>query len=66
MRGLTLDKVCDNVVVDISGVNISKGNTFDEQIAANEQKAKLEKKSPILKRWCGIKSNLKRNLSWGG
>lgn len=43
LRGLNLDKVWENIVVDIGGINISEGNTLDEQISADEQKTKLEK-----------------------
>lgn len=41
--GLNLDKVWENIVVDISGVNITDGNTLEEQIAANERHQKIKK-----------------------
>lgn len=43
LRGLNLDKVWENIVVDIGGVNIADGNTLDEQIVADERRQKLEK-----------------------
>ena len=43
LRGLTLDKVWENIVVDIGGVSIADGNTLDEQIAADERRQKIEK-----------------------
>ena len=43
LRGLNLDKVWENIVVDIGGVNIADGNTLDEQIAADERRQKIEK-----------------------
>lgn len=43
LRGLNLDKIWENIVVDIGGVNIADGNTLDEQIAADERRQKIEK-----------------------
>ena len=43
LRGLNLDKVWENNVVDIGGVSIADGNTLDEQIAADERRQKIEK-----------------------
>lgn len=43
LRGLTLDKVWENIVVDIGKVSIADGNTLDEQIAADERRQKMEK-----------------------
>ena len=43
LRGLTLDKVWENIVVDIGEVSIADGNTLDEQIAADERQQKIEK-----------------------
>ena len=40
---MTLDKVWENIVVDIGGVSIADGNTLDEQIAADERRQKIEK-----------------------
>ena len=40
---MNLDKVWENIVVDIGGVSIADGNTLDEQIAADECRQKIEK-----------------------
>lgn len=40
---MTLDKVWENIVVDIGEVSIADGNTLDEQIAADERRQKMEK-----------------------
>ena len=40
---MNLDKVWENIVVDIGGVSITDGNTLDEQIAADERRQKIEK-----------------------
>ena len=43
IKGLNLDAVWENIVVQIGNVEIEEGNTLDEQIAADEKRAKLEK-----------------------
>lgn len=43
ISGLDIDAVWDNVVMQIGGITVSDGNTFDEQIAVNEQREKLLK-----------------------
>lgn len=43
LRGLNLDTVWENIVVDIGSVNIADGNTLEEQIAADENRQKIEK-----------------------
>lgn len=41
--GLDLDTVWENLIVQVGGITIAQGNTLDQQIAADEQHAKLEK-----------------------
>lgn len=43
VEGLTMDAVWENVIVQIGGIQVQEGNTLDQQIAQDEQKAKLEK-----------------------
>lgn len=43
IEGLTMDAVWENVIVQIGGIHLQAGNTLDQQIAQDEQKAKLEK-----------------------
>lgn len=43
IKGLNMDAVWENVIVQVGGMTIDQGNTLDEQIAADERKAKLEK-----------------------
>lgn len=43
LQGLNLDKVWENVVVAVGGIDIEQGNTLDEQIEVNEKRQKLEK-----------------------
>ena len=43
LQGLNLDKVWENIVIDVGGVNIEEGNTLDRQIDTDEKRRKLEK-----------------------
>ena len=43
LQGLNLDKVWENIVVAVGGVNIEQGKTLDEQIAINVKRQKFEK-----------------------
>lgn len=64
LRGLNLDKVWENIVVDIGGVSIADGNTLDEQIAADERaNRKSKKRSPSWKNRHGLRNSRKRNLN---
>lgn len=43
LKGLDLDQVWENIIVQIGEINMEAGNTLEEQIALDEQKAKLKK-----------------------
>ena len=43
IEGLTMDAVWENVIVQIGGIQVQEGNTLDQQLERDEQKAKLEK-----------------------
>lgn len=43
LKGLTLDAVWENIVVQVGGVEIEGGNTLDEQIAADDKRQRLQK-----------------------
>lgn len=43
LHGLNLDKVWENLIVAVGGVEIEQGNTLDEQIKIDEKRQKLEK-----------------------
>ena len=43
LQGLNLDKVWENIVIAVGGVNIEEGNTLDRQIETDEKRRKLEK-----------------------
>lgn len=43
LRGLDLDAVWENLIVQVGGITIKQGNTLGQQIAADKKRAKLEK-----------------------
>ena len=43
LKGLNLDDVWDNIVTQIGSIDIEKGNSLEEQIAVDEQRAKILK-----------------------
>lgn len=44
LKGLNLDKVWENIIIQIGDLTIHRGNTLEEQIVINEQKQHLQKK----------------------
>ena len=44
LKGLNMDAVWENIIVQISGITIEQVNTLDEQIAVDEQRMKIQKK----------------------
>lgn len=43
LKGLNLDDVWNNIVVQIGSIDVAKGNSFEEQIAVDEKRAKVLK-----------------------
>ena len=43
LKGLDMDSVWENLIVQVGGITIQQGNTLDQQIVADEKRAKLEK-----------------------
>lgn len=43
LKGLNMDAVWENIIVQIGGITVEQGNTLDEQIAADEYRQKIEK-----------------------
>lgn len=43
LKGLDLDKVWENLIVQIGGILINSGNTLEEQIIQNSEKEKLQR-----------------------
>ena len=43
VKGLTMDAVWENVIVQIGGIQMQDGNTLEQQLVQDEQRARLEK-----------------------
>ena len=43
LKGLDFDAVWDNLIIQVGSVQLEQGNTLDEQIAVDDQRAKIEK-----------------------
>lgn len=43
LKGLNMDAVWENIIVQIGGITIEQGNTLDKQIAVDEQRKKIQK-----------------------
>ena len=50
LRGLDLDQIWENIVAQVGKIVVDNGNTLDEQIAINEQRARLIKYIKKLKK----------------
>ena len=64
IEGLTMDAVWENVIVQIGGIQVQEGNTLDQQIAQDEQKAKLEKEIVALERKMHREKQLNRVIEY--
>lgn len=43
LKGLNLDAVWENLIIQIGGITMQQGNTLDEQIAVDEQRIKIQR-----------------------
>lgn len=61
LKGLNLDSVWENIIMQIGGITIDQGNTLDEQIAADEHRQKIEKEiAKLEKQACAEKQPKKK------
>lgn len=62
LRGLNLDKVWENIVIDIGGVSVAEGNTLDEQIVIDERRQKIEKEIVKLEKQAWVEKQPKKKF----
>lgn len=62
LRGLNMDAVWEGVVIEIGGLQIEDGHTLNEQIALNDQRAKLQKEIDRLEKRVRSEKQPKRKL----
>lgn len=62
LKGLDLDTVWENIIVQIGQIHISVGNTLDEQIELDEKKARLQKEIERLEKAARAEKQPKRKF----
>lgn len=63
LTGLDFDAVWTNLLIQVGNVTIEKSRTLDEQLAADERRAKLRKQIEQLERKAGRRNGQRRSLS---
>lgn len=62
LKGLNLNAVWENFITQVGGITIHQGKTLDEQIAADEQRLKLEKEIARLEKLAWAEKQPKKKL----
>ncbi len=60
LNGLNLDRVWENIVANAAGVELAQGQTLDEQLAAQQERQKLEKEIARLEKLAWAEKQPKR------
>lgn len=62
LNGLNLDKVWENIVAGLAGVQVQQGSTLDEQIAKAQQREKLQKEIAKLEKMAWAEKQPRRKF----
>ena len=62
LKGLDLDAVWENLIVQVGGITIQQGNTLDQQIVADEKRTKLEKEIARLEKMARVEKQPKKKF----
>ena len=62
LKGLNMDAVWENIIVQIGGITIEQGNTLDKQIAVDEQRMKIQKEIDRLTKAAKIEKQPKKKF----
>ena len=62
LKGLNMDAVWENIIVQIGGITIEQENTLDEQIAVNERRMKIQKEIDRLTKAAKIEKQPKKKF----
>lgn len=63
LNGLNLDKVWENIVAGLAGVQVQQSSTLDEQIAKAQQREKLQKEIAKLEKLAWAEKQPKRKMT---
>ncbi|MBQ6961671.1 MAG: DUF4391 domain-containing protein [Clostridia bacterium] len=64
LDGLDLDKIWENIVANVAGVEVAQGQTLDEQLAAQQKRQKLEKEITKLEKIAWTEKQPKKKLEY--
>jgi len=62
IKGLNLDKVWENMLVQVSGIEIQADKTIDDQIKTNDLKAKLQKQIDAIEKQARVEKQPKKKF----
>lgn len=62
LKGLSLDKIWESLITDLGDITIEDGNSLEDQIAADEAKAKLEKQIADLEKMARSEKQPRKRL----
>ena len=62
LNGLDLDKVWESIIAGIAGVEVTQGQTLDEQLAAQQKRQKLEKEIAKLEKLAWAEKQPRRKM----
>ena len=63
LTGLNLDTVWENLITQVGSIEVEQGHSLDEQIASDEQKAKIEREIARLERMARNEKQPKKKSS---
>lgn len=64
LNGLDLDKAWENIVANVAGVEVTDGQTLDEQLAAQQKRQRLEKEITKLEKLAWAEKQPKKKLEY--
>lgn len=64
LKGLNLDKIWENLITDLGDITIEDGNSLEDQIAADEAKAKIEKQIADLEKKARSEKQPRKKLEY--
>ena len=64
LTGLDLDRVWENIVASTAGIEMERGQTLDEQLAAQQKRLKIEKEIAKLEKLAWAEKQPKRKMDY--
>ena len=64
LNGLDLDKVWENIIAGLAGIQVAQGTTLEEQLAQAQQREKLQKEIAKLEKLAWADKQPKRKMEF--